>query len=390
MTRLIPKMGIIGTVGVPAKYGGFETLAHHLVLNLSDKIDITVYNSTKHYPEEERVTHWNGAAIKYIPIGPNGLQSVLYDFVAMIHAAIYCDILLILGVSGCMFLPVIKLLFPYKKIIVNIDGIEWRRPKWNTFAKRFLLFSEKMAVKYANDIIADNAAIQKYAFERYGISSILIEYGADHNAKEEIKKSTIQKYSFLQKDYAFKVARIEPDNNLHLILDAFESEEQIELVIIGNWNHSEYGKALKEKYSSLKHFHLLDPIYDPSLLNQIRSNAKVYVHGHGAGGTNPSLVEAMYLGLPILCYEVIYNEITTEFKAIYFKDKEELRTLVQDLDSLNLNSVAKRLTEVAQRRYCWSVIAQKYAELAEGKVKQPRLVFDFELPLQLQEAIRYN
>ena len=127
------KLGIIGTVGVPARYGGFETLAHQLVENLNQEYDITVYNSTKHYSAKERVKEWNGAKIKYIPLSANGFQSIFYDILSIIHAVLFCDVLLILGVSGSLFLPLVKLFFPSRKIIINVDGLEWRRAKWSKY-----------------------------------------------------------------------------------------------------------------------------------------------------------------------------------------------------------------------------------------------------------------
>lgn len=381
------RLGVIGTVGVPARYGGFETLAHQLVLNLNEEFDITVYSSSKTYTGKERVKEWNGAKIKYIPLSANGFQSIFYDIISMIHAVIYCDILLILGVSGCLFLPFIKLFFPSKKLIVNIDGLEWRRLKWNKYAKRFLMISESVAIKYADEIVADNAAIQKYVYDRYDVNANLVEYGADHNQRKNLTSQTLEKYPFLKKEYAFKVARIEPENNIEMILEAFDNQNKLPLVLVGNWNNSEYGRSMREKYKNSEQLYLLDPIYDPELLNEVRTNAKLYVHGHSAGGTNPSLVEAMYLGLPILSFDVIYNKITTEYQAYFFENSKQLSKMVQFMNVLELDKISDQLSEVAYRRYRWSVIAQKYAELALGTEKKPVPVFDFELPKQLQQTM---
>jgi len=381
------KLGIIGTVGVPARYGGFETLAHQLVLNLNEEFDITVYNSTKHYSAKERVKEWEGAKIKYIPLSANGFQSIFYDVISIIHAIIYCDIMLILGVSGCLFLPFVKLFFPSKRIIVNVDGLEWRRPKWNKYAKYFLMISEKVAVWCADEVVADNAAIQKYVYDRYGVNANLVEYGADHNKKENLSKKTLVDFPFLKKEYAFKVARIEPENNIQMILEGFKNQNRLPLVFVGNWENSEYGKSLRAEYGDEEQLFLLDPIYDSKLLNEMRTNAKVYVHGHSAGGTNPSLVEAMYLGLPILSFDIIYNKITTEYRAYFFDNEQQLSKMVQFMNVLELDKISEQLTEVAYRRYRWSVISEKYAKLAQGVEKQPVPVFDFELPLQLQKAI---
>ena len=381
------KLAIIGTVGVPARYGGFETLAHQLVENLNNKYDITVYNSTKHYSAKERVKEWNGAKIKYIPLSANGCCSIFYDIISMIHAIFFSEVLLILGVSGCLFLPFIKLFFPSKKIIVNVDGLEWRRAKWNAYAKTFLSVSERVAVWCANEIIADNAAIQKYVLDRYGKKSNLIEYGADHNQVESIQSETFKKYPFLKQEYAFKVARIEPENNIHTILKGFAKQDTLPLVLIGNWKNSDYGKSLQNEFSAYDHLHLLDPIYESNLLNQMRSNAKVYIHGHSEGGTNPSLVEAMYLALPIISFDIIYNKVTTENQAIYFETSNELCQLIKDVDLLDLNKMSANLSEVANRRYLWSVIADKYSNLVAGTSTLEIPIFDFELPKQLQQAI---
>ncbi len=358
------KLAIIGTVGVPACYGGFETLVHYLVPNLKN-LETTVYCSGKTFPKENRLKNWKGAKLHYIPLEANGIQSIIYDLWSIIHAVFKSDILLILGVSGCLFLPFVKL-FTKKKVIVNIDGLEWRRPKWNNFAKRFLLLSEKIACKYADEVVTDNRILKEYVKIRYNITGNLIEYGADHVNHVKIKSEDLQKYPFLNKGYAFKVARIEPENNLHVILAAFADQEKLPLVIVGNWNNSNYGKELKKYYSKSDHIYLLDPIYDAEELNLLRSNAKIYVHGHSAGGTNPSLVEAMYLGLPILSFDVIYNRVTTNNQCLYFEDEAGLLNLIENISGLPLNQVARQMFKFALAKYTWPVISGKYQSVIIG------------------------
>ncbi len=359
------KVGVIGTVGVPACYGGFETLVHYLLPNIKSNFEATVYCSAKTYPKDKQLKAWKGAKLHYIPLEANGIQSIAYDIWSIIHAIIFMDVLLILGVSGCLFLPIVKL-FSKKKVIVNIDGLEWRRPKWNKFARRFLLLSEKIACKYADEIITDNRILKEYVKIRYNIEGNLIEYGADHVHHVEVVASDLEQYSFLNKDYAFKVARIEPENNLHTILEAFEEFAELPIVIVGNWNNSEYGKKLRTYYSEYAHIHLLDPIYDTTALNLLRSNAKVYIHGHSAGGTNPSLVEAMHLGLPILSLDVIYNRVTTNNQCLYFEKAEDLKELLNELDDLPLQKVAYSMQNYAKGKYTWKVISKKYSDVLSG------------------------
>lgn len=379
------RIGIIGTVGVPACYGGFETLAQQLVLHLQDRFNMTVYCSGRTTNKEDRPRRWEQADLVYIPLKANGPQSIFYDLLSMLHALFFCDVLLVLGVSGCFFLPLIKF-FSKKSVLVNVDGLEWRRPKWNRWARRFLILSEWMATRYADEIITDNAALQKYILDRYGRYSRLITYGADHVKAIPLSSQSPNEYPFLGDEYAFKVCRIEPENMIDMVLDAFARQESLPLVLVGNWNHSEYGKKLRQQYQHCEHLYLLDPIYDPSLLNLLRSNCSVYIHGHSAGGTNPSLVEAMYLGLPIFAYDVIYNRITTHHQARYFANPEALIALLLDRESHSLQTIAHRMQAIAYREYTWSHIATAYAEACLGEVAAPIPSFDFELPSVLQST----
>ncbi|MFT4661433.1 MAG: glycosyltransferase involved in cell wall biosynthesis [Glaciecola sp.] len=355
------KVAIIGTVGIPSRYGGFETLAHHLTDHLKDEFDFTVYCSKKAYVKGERPTHFNQAKLVYLPFDANGVQSIIYDIISIFHALIFADTLLVLGVSGGVAIPFVRL-FTKKKIIINIDGLEWRRSKWNAFAKRFLKFSERIAVKFSHADITDNEAIKKYTSINYKTLSHLIAYGGDHTIASGSVKPYVKKYPFLSKPYAFKVARIEPENNVHMILKAF-SETKKTLVVVGNWDRSEYGIQLKKQYEKYENIILHDPVYGQEELDVIRRNSMMYIHGHSAGGTNPSLVEAMCLNLPVISFDVSYNRATTEDQAYYFKNIKNLVCLINKLESHDLIVNANKMFEIAKRRYQWCVIANKYKNL---------------------------
>ena len=359
---VMKKIAIIGTVGLPANYGGFETLTSHLVEHLGSKYDFTVYCSSKKYKKDERIKTYKGARLKYLPLNANGIQSILYDSISILHALFYADVLIILGVAGAWLLPLVRL-FTNKRIIISIDGIEWKRDKWNSIAKIYLWWAEKMAVKYSHIDISDNESIQDYTALRYGSLSRIIEYGGDHVERVESTNKHHESYPFLKYLYAVKVCRIEPENNVHLVLEAFTKIKNRHLVIIGNWENSTYGKQLKAMYSSFQNIYLLDPIYDQTTLDLIRGNAILYIHGHSAGGTNPSLVEAMNLQLPILSYCVSYNKTTTEQKANYFTTREEITEFVISTSMEKLRDNAVEMKNIAERRYKWNIIANKYEDL---------------------------
>ncbi len=365
------RVAVIGTVGLPANYGGFETLTEHLVRHLDQSMELTVYCSSKKYPKESRPSTFGNAKLKYVPLEANGIQSILYDSVSILHALFYADVLLILGVAGAWMLPFVRW-FTRKKIIISIDGIEWKRGKWNILAKCYLFWAESLAVKYSHIDISDNESIQDYTAARYGTLSRIIEYGADHTLRVTPTDTDLQQYPFLYKAYTFKVCRIEPENNVHEVLEAFAKTKDQILVVVGNWKNSAYGQLLRTAYSDLDHLFLLDPIYDQRGLDLLRGNAALYVHGHSAGGTNPSLVEAMFLGLPIFAFNVSYNRTTTEQQAHYFSNAKELQELIANTSKEQLKVLGAQMIQIARRRYVWGKIANKYQILIEEAVRTTR------------------
>lgn len=352
------KIAIIGTQGVPAKYGGFESLVDNLLgENCPPNMEYTVFCSgvdmTEHLPA------YKGAKLKYVPLKANGIQSVPYDIISLCRCLSGYDAILMLGVSGCLFLPLFRLISS-KKLIINIDGMEYKRAKWGKFAKKILKISEAMAIKYADEVITDNKAIQDYVAKEYGKKSKLIAYGGDHVLRtlpEGFAENTLQKYGLKKGEYAIGVCRIEPENNCEMVLDAF-SKTTKPLVYIGNWDHNAYSQELRSKFSKYSNIKMLDAIYDLDVLYALRSNAGVYVHGHSAGGTNPSLVEAMFFGVPIVSYDVVFNRATTADRAYYFKDSS---SLLQMINNQNLDGTPMK--EISEKSYTWKTISAQYASL---------------------------
>ncbi|QAX82012.1 Glycosyl transferases group 1 [Candidatus Pseudomonas adelgestsugas] len=358
---MIFKLAIIGTVGLPAKYGGWETLSEQLIIYLDQKYEISLYCSSMSYASQ--LVKYRNANLIYLPLQANGVQSIFYDIVSMLHAYRKNDVLLILGVSGCVALPFLKLL-TNNKIVVNIDGYEWKRTKWSALAKKFLKFSEAVAVKYSDAIITDNKVIQDYVRSEYRRESTLITYGGDHAITSILSKSDLQRYPLLAQPYAFSVCRIEPENNIHVIIEAFNTSS-LPLIIVGNWKYSEYGKVLQDKYANKQHLHLLDSIYNSDELNLLRSNATIYIHGHSVGGTNPSLVEAMWLSLPIIAFDVSFNRISTEGCAKFFSSSQALIDSAVNLfaNQAERAQLSKKMHEIAVRRYRWDSISAQYDNL---------------------------
>ncbi|MDR0865639.1 MAG: DUF1972 domain-containing protein [Candidatus Symbiothrix sp.] len=355
------RVAIIGTNGLPGNYGGWDQLVKHLTSHLRNDFEFIVYTSS--IGVTNKLKDYQGTKLQYIPFKANGIQSIPYDICSLIHAAFYCDVLFICGTSGCISLPLIKLI--NKQIVLNPDGQEWKRGKWNKFIKWFLKISETFGVRFAQTVVADNKKIQEYITSEYKKDSVLIEYGGDQVLKVPMSTETEEKYGIKAQNYAFKVCRIEPENNIHLIIEAFREISNIPLIVIGNWHHSDYGRELRKNNQEYKSLKLLDPIYEQQTLDELRSNCGIYVHGHSVGGTNPSLVEAMNLGLCIVAYGVDYNRETTENQALYFQNKEELIHVLKKItnNEINTTNIRRKMEEIAKRRYLWKIITNKYKEI---------------------------
>ncbi|WP_272691379.1 DUF1972 domain-containing protein [Providencia sp. PROV132] len=216
-------IAIIGTAGIPACYGGFETLVENLTRLSSNNIRYTVYCSSTLYKSKKQ--NHNNAELYYVPLNANGIQSIFYDGYSIFHSIFHKrDIILILGVSGCIFLPLARL-FSKTKIITNIDGLEWKRSKWGNLTRRFLKFSEYLAMKYSDIIITDNQEITNYALTEYNKNTVTIAYGGDHALLQN------RLHEKPEENYYLSICRIEPENNIEMILKAFSKKRNSRLKI---------------------------------------------------------------------------------------------------------------------------------------------------------------
>ena len=366
-----PSVAIIGVVGVPGTYGGFETLADELIQYAKEQgvsSEFVVYCSGQ-IPDGP--LNYCGAERRFIAISANGIASILYDILTCLHAW-WCGAnkLLILGVSGAPVLLFLRL-FTRVELITNVDGVEWKRAKWNGLAKNYLRLAEWLAVRFSHQVIADNQGIQDYLEAAYGCRSVVITYGGDHALKGE----AVDLPFAVPDRYAISLCRIEPENNVELILEAFVSSSQLPLVFVGNWDASAYGRELWSRYSHYDNIILSKPIYDQNILYTLRHQACVYVHGHSAGGTNPSLVEMMHFGIPIIAFDCNFNRYTTDGEALYFNSSKELSVRLGEifdkrdkLDARFSDDMGSRMAKLANTRYVWSVVGERYLDLLNLRV----------------------
>jgi glycosyltransferase involved in cell wall biosynthesis len=351
-------IAIIGIQGLPPKYGGYETLVDYLSEFSSDDISLTVYCSKKYYPL--KLDNYKSAKLIYINLPSNGIFSFFYDSYCIYISRKKFDRILLLGCSGGIILP---FLYRYKyKFILNIGGIEWKRSKYNFFMQFIVRILMKISVKYSSKLIADNIGIKEYISKEYKRDDAeVVEYGGDQVKINRDISSKVELYPFLRNSYILALGRIQSDNNVEMLLDSFSKTDEV-FVYIGNWSVSSYSIKLRKKYKKYINLIMLDAIYDLQILDIIRSNCTFYIHAHSAGGTNPSLVEAMHYRIPIVCYDNVFNNNTTKHQAIYFKSKEEILHIINKLrqEPERAKKIANDQYKIAKEFYTWKSIATKY------------------------------
>ena len=355
------KIAIVGIQGLPNQYGGFETLSEYLVKYLVDKYDMTVYCSEA--DQKVKLSDYHGAKLKYYDITSHGGKGIFFDSLCLMDAVRgNFDVILVLGFGPGFVMPFLSKKTK-AKIVLNFGGLDWQRDKWSKKAQKIIKVCEKLLVKNSAIVVSDNQKIHDYVMNDYGRESALIAYGGDQASPLPITDELREKYPFLSGKYAFEVARIQSDNNIEMLMQAFIKAQEMPLVLVGNWKSTEWGSEMKAKYENEKPLVLLDAIYDKSILNVLRSNCYLYVHGHSAGGTNPSLCEAMYLGLPILAFSNGYNENTTNHQAQYFKDMDDLCQKVKTITKEELDAMRPLMKQYADDHYRWEYIANEYEKL---------------------------
>lgn len=349
------KIAILGTRGIPNNYGGFEQFAQYLSIGLTDLgHGVSVYNSHNH-PFQKNT--WKGVSIihcydpEYI-IGSAG--QIIYDFNCIIDSRKRdFDIILQLGYTSSS----ISNLFIRKKVkvVTNMDGIEWKRTKFSNLAKYYLFIAERLCVRYTDYFIADSIGIQEYIERTYNKQSTYIAYGAEEIPVPDNK--LISKYGLEPNMYDLVIARLEPENNIDMIIKGYlESERKRKLVIVGSMK-TKFGKKIS-KYSLDIEF--LDFINNKLDLDALRYYSNLYLHGHSVGGTNPSLLEAMAARSLICAHNNIFNKSILNEDAFYFDNSEDITQLINKNDQSKRTLFIEKNHKKIKDNFSWKRIIEKY------------------------------
>ena len=355
------KISIVGTRGIPARYGGFETFAEEFSQLL---VRAGYQVSVQCDPSENRPAMRNGVDLFYSPVSKTS-HPLLYYYYGLRHSLGNSEIIIITGSAGALFY---FLNIGRRRILItNTDGVESRRTKWSFLKRTFLKITEMLSMKMSDIIIADSLAIESYLKTTYGIFKPqirVIEYGANINAHYE--ESDLSRYRLNYRGYYLVVCRLEPENNVRMIIEGYlKSGSDLPLVIIGNLSMTRYIRSLRSSGRSDKVL-FIGGIYNKEELNSLRYGCKAYLHGHSVGGTNPSLLEAMANGNIIICHDNQFNREVTGDSQFYFSDAEECSLSIRKAELLSATEIESYRNNSLRRindLYNWDSVLRKYINL---------------------------
>lgn len=354
---------ILGTRGVPAAHGGFETFAEYLSLYLVAKGWCVVVYCQDEGTGPVFSDTWQGVERVHIPVAQDGPKgTIVFDWQATVHAAKHRDLCLTLGYNTAVFCALLRL----KGIpnLINMDGIEWSRAKWGPVAKLWFWMNDWAGCWLGNHLVADHPQIKLHLQSRVAARKITtIPYGADVVTSapvEPVKTLGLEPGRFLT-----VIARTEPENSLLEIVQGFSAKPRgLQLVVLGNYaEENVYQRAVKAAASSEVRF--VGTIYDKTVVQALRFHSAAYVHGHQVGGTNPSLVEALGAGNAVIAHDNRFNRWVAGDGAMYFNGANGFAACMDSL--LSKPEALAALRERGQARFkqefTWPHVLEQYEVL---------------------------
>ena len=383
---------IIGARGYEKEYGGWETFVTNLINNYNDK------NTTFYVPELNHNKKNSGTEIRNGVICPQiytPRQGFVTMFTFTFKAVLYFKKFIkkeklenvVMYVVGCKVGPLFTLIHKKLtkmgvKIVINPDGLEWKRDKWAWWIKQCFKISERTMIKASDYVVCDSKNIEKYVqekYKKYDTPTTFIAYGSYINDVKDIDKKTkvyMEKHGIKLHEYYLIVGRFVPENNYELIIKEFmKTDTKKDLVIVCNVEENKFYKKLLKttEFNEDKRIKFVGSVYDQDVLRRLRKNASAYIHGHSAGGTNPSLLEALSITDVNILYNACYNEEVGEDSCLYFSNEEN--SLVNVIDkvekfkSKDRNYYGEKARKRIEDEYTWDIVVKKYKKFFDKVLK---------------------
>lgn len=384
---------IIGSRGYEKDYGGWETFVTNLINNYDDKDTKFYVAELNHNKKNRNVEVRNGVTCPQIYVPKQGFVTM---FTFVVKAVLYFKKYIkkekldnvVMYILGCRVGPLFSIIHRSLnkmgvKIVINPDGLEWKREKWAWWIKQCFKISERTMIKSSDYVVCDSKAIEDYVkdkYKKYNKQTTFIAYGAYLKDIKDIDKKTkvfMDKYDIKKREYYLIVGRFVPENNYELIIKEFiKSNTKKDLVIVSNVEKNKFYEKLKEKtgFEKDKRIKFVGPVYDQEILVRLRKNAKAYIHGHSAGGTNPSLLEALSITDVNILYNAVYNEEVGEDATLYFsKEEGSLCKQIEKIEKFKSKEQSEYGLKAKQRiidEYTWEIVVKKYKKLFDKLLKK--------------------
>ena len=370
-------IAMVGTRGVPARYGGFETAIEEIGKRLVLRgHKVSVYCRDAGGDTEKKAQHLGMDLIHLPAMRRRSLETLSHTGLSVAHLIRHRpDAAIMFNAANAPYLPVVRAAgIP---VATHVDGLEWKRAKWGRTGKKYYQMVERLAVKQSDALIADAIGIQDYYRKKFGADTVYLAYGAP--LLTENRQDKLAELGLKAREYHLVVARFEPENHVHLIVEGFaKSGSKLPLVVVGSAPYSDrYTSEVHELGDDRVRF--VGGVWDQELLDQLYANSLVYWHGHSVGGTNPSLLRAIGSGAATNAFDVGFNREVLGESGRYFTDPADVTRLVADAEAVD-SDVATRgeLAQLTARRYNWDLVTEGYeqlcTDLARSKATSPNRI----------------
>lgn len=375
------KIAFLSVRGIPNNYGGFEQFTEYISVGLVRRgHDVTVYSPHFHpYQESE----YKGVRIKHI-YSPeqwmgSSAGSFVYDFKCLKDALCNEKFDIIYEAGYTSIIPA-YIWYGIKNrtdviVTTNMDGLEYKRTKFNPLVRRFIEWEESMAVKHSHYLVSDNMGISDYFKRKYGKPSKFIAYGADIH--DDYDPEILKEYHLSPDGYHLIIARMEPENNIAMAIDGYLASNENgknPLVIVGNTN-TPFAKKMLKRHGGEKSIRFVGGIYDFKKINSLRHFSRTYLHGHSVGGTNPSLLEAMASGVMLLSHDNIFNRSVVGDNAIYYTNAQDITAIfnnIADIIATNKDRITTANIATIRDTYSWEKLVDIHEEYFDWLIRDKR------------------
>jgi len=365
------RIAILGTRGIPASYGGFETFAEHLSTRLVARgHEVTVY-CRAHYVSPRQL-EYHGVRLKVLPtIRHKYFDTVIHGFLSALHAVPgRFDVALICNAANAPFAPILR--FTGTPVAINVDGLEHKRKKWGRLGRRYYKLAEYLSTVLPNVMVTDAQVIQDYYLVRHNSPSTMIAYGSEVERRPD--RETVRKWRVEPNRYVLYVSRLEPENNAHLVIEAFKKvRTAYRLLVVGDAPYAEeYISDLKARARGDKRIVFTGFVFGQDY-RALQQNAYCYVHATEVGGTHPALLEAMGYGNCVLTLDTPENIEAVGEAGIPYADEFDLVEKLQRVlrDGSLVQSYRHRAQLRVQKYYDWEGVVDQYQQLFARMVGVP-------------------